>query len=82
MVRLHVVIQRHAREMVGWFQVVIIVVRVAAAVVVRRRAGGAAAAVVNAADAVLEEVGARGRPLVVVVVVGRIQQVGVDGKFA
>lgn len=83
MVRLHVVIQRHTHEMIGWFQVVIIVVRVAAAVVVvRRRAGGAAAAVVNAADAVLEEIGARGRPLVVVVVVGRIQQVRVDGKFA
>lgn len=83
-VRLHVVIQRHAREMVGWFQVVVIIVRVRAVIVVCRRAGGAAAAVIDAVDAVLEEIGARGRPLVVVivVVVRRIQQVGVDREFA
>lgn len=66
--RLHVVIQRHAREMIGWLQVVV-VVRLAAVVVVCHRASGAAAAVVNAVNAVLEEIGARGRPFVIVVIV-------------
>lgn len=70
--------------MVGWFQVVVIIVRVQAVIVVCRRAGGAAAAVIDAVDAVLKEIGARCRPLVVVivVVVRRIQQVGVDREFA
>lgn len=66
-VRLHVVIQAHARQMVGWLQVVI-VIRLAAGIVVCGGARRAAAAVVDAIDTVLEEVGARGRPLMVVVV--------------
>lgn len=78
--RLHVVIQGHAREMVGWLQVVIMV-GLAAVVIVRRGAGRAAAAVVNAVDAVLEEVRARGRPFVTVIVVRGVQMLGLDGEF-
>lgn len=68
MMGLHVVVQRHARQMVGWLQVVVIV-RLTAVIVVRRGAGGTAAAVVDAVDAVLKEIGTRCRPFVVVVVV-------------
>lgn len=67
-VRLHVVVQCHACEMVGWLQAVIIVCQTIV-VEVCRRAGGTATAIVDAIDAVLEEISARCRPLVVVIVV-------------
>lgn len=68
--RLHAgVVQRHARQMVGWLQVVVIV-RLTAVVVVRG-AGGAATAVVDAVDAVLQKVRATCRPFMVVIVIIR-----------
>lgn len=82
-VRLHVMAQRHACEMVGWLQAVIIVRQTTVVVEVCRRAGGTAAAVVNAVDAVLEEISARCRPLVVIIVVVRwVEMIGVHGELA
>lgn len=69
--RLHAgMVQRHARQVVGWLQVVVIV-RLAAVVVVRRGSGGAATAVVDAVDAVLKKIRARCRPFMVVIVIVR-----------
>lgn len=81
-VRLHVVIQRHACEMVGWLQAIIIVRQTTVIVVGRSRAGGAAAAVIDAVYAVLQEIRAGCRPLVVVVVVRWVLMIRIGWEFA